>query len=235
MARTASIDGTAFSGASWAQRAGRASGVLRPTLRLERRLAQRGYRVVAGVDEAGRGPLAGPVAAGAVVLPLAARPPWIGELRDSKILAPARRQRLAALILASAPAAAVGWASPSEVDALGIVAATGAAMRRALAACRIAPDFVLVDGRDEQRFACPHAAVVRGDGTVASIAAASIIAKVARDARMEELAARETRYGFARHKGYGTPEHLAALRRYGPCPEHRRSYAPVRAALARSG
>lgn len=201
-----------------------------PNRRWERRLRSAGYRHVAGVDEVGRGPLAGPLVAGAVVLYPETSPPWMRELRDSKQLAAARREALAPAIKAGVRAWGIGWVPPQEVDALGVAAATHLAMRRALAACATPPDYALVDGNGQHRFACPHETIVGGDAQVASIAAASIIAKVARDAALRELHSRFDCYEFARNKGYGTPAHLIALARYGPCPEHRFSFAPVRAA-----
>ena len=127
---------------------------------------------------------------------------------------------------------ALGWTAAEEIDRLGIRPATHLAMRRALAALAAPPDFVLVDGNDDYRFPCPSEDVVRGDAQIVSVAAASVLAKVARDAWMTALADRNAGYGFAAHKGYPTPAHLEALQRLGPCAEHRRSYAPVRAHLA---
>jgi ribonuclease HII len=184
---------------------------------------------VCGVDEAGRGPWAGPVSAGAVILrPGAAIP----GLDDSKKLTAPRREALAPLIKVRALAWGVGFASPEEICALNILQATGLAMRRAVAAMRIAPAFALVDGNHAFDLGCPVRPVIKGDGLSASIAAASILAKTARDAVMLEMDARHPGYGFAAHKGYGVPEHAAALRRLGPCAIHRMTWAPVRAVLA---
>jgi ribonuclease HII len=185
---------------------------------------------VCGVDEAGRGPWAGPVSAGAVILGPGV---VIAGLDDSKKLTAARREALAPLIKARALAWGVGFASPEEICALNILQATGLAMRRAVAAMRVAPAFALVDGNHAFDLGCPVRPIVKGDGLSASIAAASILAKTARDAVMLEMDLKHPGYGFAAHKGYGVPEHISALRRLGPCPIHRLTWAPVRAALAR--
>lgn len=185
--------------------------------------------LTAGVDEAGRGPLAGPVVAAAVILD-DKRP--IAGLADSKQLSPARREALALEVRASSLAWGLGWADAAEVDALNVLQATFLAMRRALIALRASPAHVVVDGdrcpslRD-LAFHCTVEAVVRGDATMASVSAASILAKTARDACMRALDLRYPGYGFADHKGYPTSSHVAALQRLGPSPVHRRSYAPV--------
>ena len=185
---------------------------------------------VAGVDEAGRGPLAGPVIAAAVILD-PDRP--IHGLADSKKLSPARREQLAIDIRAKALAWAIGRAEVAEIDRINILQASLLAMQRAIAALSIAPERVLVDGNYcPAGLACPCQAIVKGDATVAAISAASILAKVARDAELLQLHEIYPHYGFARHKGYPTAVHRAALRHYGPCPEHRRSFAPVAAALS---
>jgi ribonuclease HII len=188
----------------------------------------------AGVDEAGRGPLAGPVVAAAVILD-PQRP--IEGLADSKALSPARRDALAVRIRASSLAWALGWADAAEIDALNILQATFLAMRRALASLGAAPAHVVVDGNQVPSLAglaldCTIEAIVAGDATVPSISAASILAKCARDAHMIELDARHPGYGFAVHKGYPTAAHVAALRSLGPSPVHRRSYAPVQFCLS---
>jgi ribonuclease HII len=184
-----------------------------------------GARVlVAGVDEAGRGPLAGPVVAAAVILD-PRRP--IEGLADSKTLTAARREALAREIRRHASAHAVAQADVAEIDALNILHATMLAMRRAVEALGVAPDEVLVDGNRCPDVACRVRAIVKGDRDVAAISAASILAKTVRDALLVELDAAYPAYGFAQHKGYPTPEHLAALARHGPCPAHRRSFAPV--------
>ena len=207
-----------------------------PTFREERALAAQGYRAVAGVDEVGRGPLAGPVMAGAVVLPerWLRRPRRNGRgedprryLRDSKTLSAAQRERLYDAITACAVAWAVGEASVEEIDRLGIVPATRLAMRRAIDALRPGPQALLVDAVDLSELRLPCRAIIDGDALCGSIAAASIVAKVARDRLMEDLDRRYPGYGFAEHKGYATREHLRLLRELGPCPIHRRTFAPV--------
>jgi ribonuclease HII len=185
-------------------------------------------RAIAGVDEAGRGPLAGPVYAAAVVLD-SQRP--IAGLADSKALSPARRERLAAQIRDGARAWAVAAASVEEIDRLNILQASLLAMRRAVRALALAPCEVWVDGNRAPSLEVPVRTIVRGDATVPEISAASILAKTARDAGMQRLAVECPGYGFDRHMGYGTPEHLAALRRLGACVHHRRSFAPVRDVL----
>ena len=186
--------------------------------------------LVAGVDEAGRGPLAGPVVAAAVILD-PKRP--ISGLADSKKLSEAKRDELAEEIRGKALAWAVAAADRAEIDALNILAATMLAMRRAVAALATTPTGVVVDGNrlpDLQfdEYLLNGEAIVGGDGKVASISAASILAKTSRDSIMIELDGVYPEYGFARHKGYGTPQHLESLRKHGPCDQHRRSFAPVR-------
>ncbi|MCU0807838.1 MAG: ribonuclease HII [Candidatus Contendobacter sp.] len=184
--------------------------------------------LIAGVDEAGRGPLAGPVVAAAVILD-PDQP--IAGLADSKKLSPIRREQLAVEIRAKSLAWALGRAEVAEIDRLNILQASLLAMQRAVTALSIVPEQALVDGNRCPRLACPCQAIVKGDATVPAISAASILAKVARDAELRELHERYPRYGFARHKGYPTAAHLDALHRFGPCPEHRRSFAPVAAVL----
>jgi ribonuclease HII len=185
---------------------------------------------VAGVDEAGRGPLAGPVVAAAVVLPFGSE--WPG-LADSKQLRPQERARLAPLIRERALAVGVGIAAVEEIDAMNILRASHLAMARALEQVGGAARFALVDGLPPRGLPCPHRALPRGDALCISIAAASVIAKVTRDRLMEEMDREHPGYGFARHKGYPTPAHLAALAERGPCPVHRRSFRPVAELLAR--
>jgi len=194
-----------------------------PRVRIQRALA-----MVAGVDEAGRGPLAGPVVAAAVILD-ELQP--IKGLADSKLLTPARRERLYAEICAKALCVCIAQASPEEIDQLNILQATLLAMQRAVAGLRLAPLRVLVDGNQMPVLTMPCEAIVKGDAKVASIAAASILAKVHRDRLCAELHSAYPDYGFATHKGYPTPEHLAVLRRLGPCAVHRRSFGPVRDSL----
>lgn len=191
--------------------------------------AQRTPRI-AGIDEAGRGPLAGPVAIAAVVLDPART---IDGLDDSKKLGEAAREALFPRITECALAWRIEFVERDEIDRLNILQATLTGMRRALTALDPMADAVRIDGNTLPRdLPCPAQAVVGGDASVPAIMAASILAKVARDARMRELHLRYPAYGFDRHKGYPSPEHLAALRAHGPCPEHRRTYAPVRNALA---
>ncbi len=180
---------------------------------------------VAGVDEVGRGPLAGPVFAAAVVLH-PERP--IAGLRDSKALTATQREELAARIRERAFAWALGRAEVQEIDRINILRASLVAMRRAVDALAADVRLVYVDGNIAPALACPTVAVVGGDAKVPAISAASIVAKVARDAEMRTASQRYPGYGFERHKGYATPSHLAALRRLGPSPLHRRSFAPVR-------
>jgi len=185
---------------------------------------------VAGVDEAGRGPLAGPVSAAAVILDPKKLPRGID---DSKKLSSAARDELFDLICARALAIGVGLASVEEIDRLNIRNATFLAMRRALGALAITPVHALIDGNASPRdLSCTVQTIVKGDAISLSIAAASIIAKVTRDRLMERLDEAYPHYGFKNHMGYGAPAHLAALKAHGPCPWHRRSFAPVRAAQA---
>jgi ribonuclease HII len=183
---------------------------------------------IAGVDEAGRGPLAGPVVAAAVIFH--PRHPIAG-VADSKTLSPARREALYAVIVRDAASYGIGLASVEEIDHLNIYHATLLAMQRAVAALSIPPTKVLIDGNVCPRLLCPAEAIVKGDVTVPTISAASIIAKVTRDRMLKELDRQYPEYGFARHHGYPTAVHLAALKQYGASPVHRRSFAPVAAAL----
>ena len=185
-----------------------------------------------GVDEAGRGPLAGPVYAAAVILD-PARP--VAGLADSKTLTPRQRETLALEVRLRAVAWAVASASVEEIDTLNILQASLLAMRRAVEQLAVTPHQVLVDGLHRPRLTIPVRAIVRGDATVAEIAAASILAKVARDTEMLALHQQHPQYGFDRHKGYPTSAHLAALREHGASAVHRRSFAPVRSLLLREG
>ena len=184
--------------------------------------------LVAGVDEAGRGPLAGPVVAAAVILD-ELKP--IKCLGDSKVISPRRRERLFDEIRAKALACCIAEASVEEIDRLNILQATLLAMQRAVAGLRLPPRLVLVDGNRLPVLGMPAEAIVKGDARVPAISAASILAKVYRDRLCEALHEAHPAYGFARHKGYPTADHLAALRAHGACVAHRRSYAPVRAVL----
>lgn len=182
-------------------------------------------RLIAGVDEVGMGPLAGPVLAAAVIL----RPCCpIDGLADSKQLTPRRRERLAEQIRQVAVAFALGRAEVWEIDRLNVLHAAWLAMQRAVAALCVAPTAVIIDGVHVPSFPCPARAVIRGDAKVPAISAASIIAKVARDAEMRAWDAVYPMYGFAAHKGYGTIRHVQALKEHGPCSLHRYSFAPVR-------
>ncbi len=201
-------------------------------LRFEQEAWTGGFLCVAGVDEAGRGPLAGPVFAAAVVFEKefleAEAERSLAGLDDSKKLPAARREFFHAL-LSACPHAQIGIASASveEIDSLNILRATHLAMARAIGKIVPLPEFALVDGLPVNGLPVPHRAIVGGDAASLSIAAASVLAKVTRDRLMVELAARYPAYGFERHKGYGTRAHLEALRRHGPCPAHRTSFAPV--------
>jgi ribonuclease HII len=201
---------------------------LRRLLKYESELWEQGFALIAGVDEAGVGPMAGPVVAGAVVLP---RDYKLRELDDSKKLDEATREQLARRIKNDAVAWAVGVAGVEEIDELNIFHAGLLAMRRAVEGLKTQPDFILVDARTIPGCAAPQRGVVRGDSLSASIAAASVIAKTARDAMMIELDREYPGYGLAAHKGYPTPRHFEALRELGPTPIHRRSYRPVREAM----
>jgi ribonuclease HII len=197
----------------------------RPTFERELALWNEGRSIVAGVDEAGRGPLAGPVVAAAVVFPVGMKA--IRGLRDSKQLIPVKRERLAAVVRARASAVGVGAASVREIDRLNIRRATILAMQRALARLHVVPAGVLVDGLPLPELGCAHEAIVDGDVFCQSIAAASVIAKTVRDRLMRLLAQRHPEYAWADNKGYGTPEHLDALTLFGATRHHRTSFEPV--------
>jgi ribonuclease HII len=202
---------------------------LHTLLRFEIELWEQGYNLIAGVDEAGMAPLAGPVVAGAVILPKNYK---LRGLNDSKqILDEAKRQELAAQIKADAVCWAVGFAEVEEIDRINIYHAGLLAMQRAFQGLSCLPDFVLVDARKIPNCATPQRGIIRGDALSASIAASSIIAKTTRDAHMLEQDRLYEGYGFASHKGYPTPEHCRALRELGALPIHRRSFARVRQAL----
>jgi len=196
-----------------------------PDLTHEAALLALGHRSIAGVDEAGRGPLAGPVVAAAVILPEGFK---LAGLDDSKRVSPLRRASLAAA-LSSDPAVslALGTATVAEIDSLNILQATHLAMRRAILALPSPPDIALIDGRPVPGLTIPHSALVKGDQLSLSIAAASILAKTHRDAIMAGIHVEFPLYGFSQHHGYGTRQHLEALEALGPCPHHRRSFAPV--------
>ncbi|MYH41216.1 MAG: ribonuclease HII [Chloroflexi bacterium] len=202
-----------------------------PTHRVERALRREGYARVAGVDEAGRGPLAGPVVAAAVVLP-ERRARWLLDLRDSKLLPPGRRARLASLLRRSCECG-VGAVSAQVIDQIGIGPATRLAMRRAVLALPREPDALIVDGRERLEHSARQRPLVGADARCRSVAAASIVAKVTRDRIMVELDACFPGYGFARHAGYATAEHRERLSLLGYSTAHRLSFEPVRRALDR--
>ena len=200
-----------------------------PTEEFEVEARSRGYRFIAGLDEAGRGPLAGPVIAAAVLLPRRCRLPG---LNDSKQIAESERNRLFAEIVHRATGVGIGAATEAEIDRLNILQASRLAMRRALDALPVRPDFLLLDAVVLPGLSNPQRAIIKGDGLSCSIAAASIVAKVTRDRLMVEYHRWYPHYNFAEHKGYGTPEHLHQLRTHGPCAIHRRSFSPVQQVLA---
>lgn len=192
--------------------------------------AHESWQLIAGVDEAGRGPLAGSVYAAAVIID-PARP--INGLDDSKKLTARKRESLFALIQQQALAWCIAEATVEEIDRINILQASFLAMQRAVAGLAVKPSEVLVDGNKAPPFACPARAIVGGDALVPAISAASILAKVARDRSLLELHAVYPHYGFDRHKGYPTAAHLAALEKHGPCPAHRRSFAPIKRLILR--
>jgi ribonuclease HII len=192
--------------------------------RYEARAWRAGVGLVAGVDEAGRGPLAGPVVAAAVILDPGRR---VRGLQDSKVLTPERREELFLVISDRARAIGVGIVDHGTIDRINILRATETAMLEALTRLAVAPELVITDFVALRALACPQKNLVDGDARCATVAAASIIAKVTRDRMMLELDTKYPGYGFARHKGYATPEHLTALDRLGPCPIHRRTFAGV--------
>lgn len=186
---------------------------------------EQGFWPLAGVDEVGRGPLAGPVVAAAVILDPDLIP---AGLADSKELSAAKREALFGQIAKAALGIGIGSVTAQEIDTINIRQATLLAMKRAIAGLPIKPRQVLVDGNDPPTLPCPCDAIIKGDGSVASIAAASIIAKVTRDRMMARLAMHYPAYGFAGHAGYATAEHRAAIQAHGPCPEHRFTFAPIK-------
>ena len=188
---------------------------------LENELHGEGYNIICGVDEAGRGPLAGPVCAAAVILP---RGIEIVGLNDSKKLTEKRREELYGEITASACAYGIAFAGVDEIESLNILGATYLAMNRAIEALGLNVDLALIDGNRNAGIECPSKTVVKGDSRCASIAAASILAKVTRDSHMCGLAEQYPGYGFEKHKGYGTAAHYASIRELGPCPAHRPSF-----------
>lgn len=187
----------------------------------EKEAAQKGYSAVCGIDEAGRGPLAGPVFAAAVILPAEVEIPG---LNDSKKLTAKKREALFPLIQEKAVSWSVAFATESEIDEINILQATYLAMRRACEGLSIPADYALVDGNRMPPLSVTGETIIKGDGLSASIAAASVLAKVSRDRLMLELDSLYPEYQFAKHKGYGTALHVELLRKYGPCPIHRRSF-----------
>jgi ribonuclease HII len=201
----------------------------------ERVLWTRGLSRVAGVDEAGRGPLAGPVLAAAAILPSrwaeSGLPPELEGLNDSKQLTAAQREKYFAFLTACPEVQfAIAQVGAGQIDAINILRATHRAMNNALAQLQPAPEHALVDGRPIKTMTVPHTAIVQGDARSYSIAAASVLAKVTRDRLMLEFDRQWPEYGFAEHKGYGTAQHLTAIAEHGPCPIHRRSFAPLKLA-----
>lgn len=208
--------------------------VVRPTLLAEQAARARGFRLIAGIDEAGRGSLAGPVVAAAVILPLdqAEFLARLSEVADSKLLVPKKRASLLREIEAVALSIGVGVAPSWEVDSVGVVAATRRAMARAVSASHLSPDFAIIDALRVPQLACPQQPIIKGDRLCLSIAAASIVAKVRRDEWMCMFAHVWPGYGFEIHKGYGTAAHQRALAEKGVCPIHRRSFGPIAALVA---
>ncbi|KLU64696.1 MULTISPECIES: ribonuclease HII [Desulfosporosinus] len=195
----------------------------------EKKLWQKGFLLIAGIDEAGRGPLAGPVVAAACILPTRFTLPG---LNDSKALTESKREKLFSQIQNQAIDYAIGSAEPAEIDVLNILQATKLAMKRAVEGLTVRPHYLLIDALTLPAVNLPQLPLVRGDQLSASIAAASILAKVTRDRLMVELDALYPEYTFSKNKGYGTSEHMKVLRRLGPCPLHRKSFAPVKEGLS---
>ena len=197
----------------------------------ERQLQAQGVKLIVGVDEAGRGPLAGPVVAGACILPEAF---FIQGLNDSKLLSERERERIYQEISLSSCDYGIGIASVAEIDRLNILKATFLAMHRAIGGLKQTPSAILVDGKLAPSFGILTIPIVKGDSKSASIAAASVLAKVTRDRIMKDLAIQNPQYGFSSHKGYGTKEHLAAVEKFGPCAIHRKTFEPIKAYFAQS-
>jgi ribonuclease HII len=199
-----------------------------PTLDEESRLISQGYRSIAGVDEVGRGALAGPVVAAAVILPVADGFPGLSKVRDSKLLSPAMREKLYTLIMEAAVSVGIGIITSEIIDSVNILNATKMAMGQAIKQLACFPDYLLIDGSALTRISVLQKCVVSGDRLCLTIACASIIAKVTRDRIMEEYDSSYPFYGFASHKGYGTKYHLQCLQKHGPSKIHRCSFAPIR-------
>lgn len=203
-----------------------------PNLDQENGLKLQGYELVAGIDEAGRGALAGPVVAAAVILPCSSYPPWFRLVRDSKEISAKKRESLFHLIQKEVMAVSVGIVSPQIIDAINILKATQLAMKQAVEKLPQQPHFLLIDRLTLPHCPIPQEGITRGDKLCLSIACASIVAKVTRDHIMEELDKIYPGYGFAKHKGYGTRRHVSCLQQLGPSPAHRLSFAPVKTMLA---
>jgi len=199
-----------------------------PNLDWEKRLKSQGYELIAGIDEAGRGALAGPVVAAAVILPCSSYPPWLKLVRDSKEISAKKRETLFHLIREEAVSVGVGIVSAQIIDAANILKATQLAMKQAVEKLPLQPHFLIIDRLTLPHCPIPQEGITRGDKLCLSIACASIVAKVTRDHIMEELDEIYPDYGFAKHKGYGTRRHVSCLQQLGPSPSHRLSFAPVK-------
>lgn len=193
-------------------------------MKVEKEYIEKGYKIIAGVDEAGRGPIAGPVVAGAVILDLDFNHP---EITDSKKLSEKKREEFFEIIKNEALYVGVGIVEPEEIDKINILVATHKAMRLAIENLGIMPNIALVDGLPVKGLPCEHNAIVKGDALVKSISCASIIAKVTRDRIMNEYDLKYPEYGFKNHKGYGTKAHIEAIKTYGSCPIHRKTFEPI--------
>jgi ribonuclease HII len=196
-----------------------------PTFNIENQIWTKGYHLIAGIDEVGRGPLAGPVVAGAVILPQKPAKSWISQIRDSNDLTEKKREKLSDIIKEKAVAWGLGMVSPEEIDTRGIMQATRMAMMMAVEQLSSPPHFLLVDAIKLPDLKVPQHSVIRGDKLCLSIACASIVAKVTRDKMMADYDVSYPGYGFSKHKGYGTREHMLSLQKLGPCPIHRRSFS----------
>lgn len=205
----------------------------RPSWAEEKALGAQGYQLIAGIDEAGRGALAGPVVAAAVILPRQLDAGWLNQVKDSKQLSSAQRELLFPLIKEMAASVGIGIVHHEAIDTQNILRATRLAMKLAIEQLSPAPDSLLIDGMRLSEVPLPQKGITNGDELCFSIACASIMAKVSRDRLMIELDSTYTGYGLAKHKGYGTKEHLACLRRLGPCPIHRQSFRPVKEIIHR--
>ncbi len=199
-----------------------------PSLDEENKLKSQGYELIAGIDEVGRGALAGPVVAAAIILPQFTSLPWFKLVRDSKELSPKKRESLFGLISSDALAVGIGSVSPQAIDSINIFEATRLAMMQAVEKLPQQPSFLLIDRLTLPRCPIPQMGITKGDKLCLSIACASIIAKVTRDHLMEEIDGTYPGYGFAKHKGYGTREHISRLQQLGSSPVHRLSFAPIK-------